>query len=94
MGLAIDQDSARAALTFAAAILAAGEVELFAKDGKEGGIGFGIDMECLIVDKKVDGGSHRSASNKKRVRRCRRMRNPLIQRRRAKNADVLTQKTR
>jgi hypothetical protein len=80
MGLAVDQDSAGTALTFAAAILTAGEVELFAEYGEECGILLDFDTECLTVEEQGDVGRHTSTSNKKRVRRQARIRNPWIQR--------------
>ncbi len=75
MSLTIDQDSTGTALPFAATIFAACEVELLAKDGKEAGVRLRVDNECVPVDQEADLGGHVVTSNRKRVRRCGRMRN-------------------
>src|SRR5208283_2918418 len=56
----------RTALSFAATILTAGEVEVFAKDGKEGVGRPSVDADSLTIDEKVDCGRHASTSNKEK----------------------------
>ena len=43
MGCAIHQHGARGALSFAAAELGAGEIQVVAQDAEEGAVGVGID---------------------------------------------------
>src|SRR5882724_1867612 len=58
-GLAIDEDGARAALAFAAAVFGAGEVELVAEDCEEASDRLFGDLVDGAVDAKVDGVRHR-----------------------------------
>jgi hypothetical protein len=49
-GLAVEEDSAGAALPFAAAVLGSGEAEIFAEDVEEGSVGVGGKLMGLAVD--------------------------------------------
>lgn len=49
-GFAVEEDGAGAALAFAAAVLGAGEAEVFAEDVEEGAVGGGGEVMGLAVD--------------------------------------------
>src|SRR5215475_10313748 len=57
----VNEDGARAALAFAAAVFGAGEIELFAKNGEQRGLRIGINPAGTAIDEQAGNSCHEAS---------------------------------
>jgi len=71
-GFAVDQNGARAASAFAAAVFAAGEVEIFAENFKKRPVGIGGERFANAIDREdgLNWDGHRGEHQRRIVTRC------------------------
>src|SRR5262245_66357445 len=63
--LAVDEHGACAALTFAAAVFAAGQVEIVTQDAQQASITVGVDPHPRSIDLKFSDSLHRTPSRRR-----------------------------
>jgi hypothetical protein len=60
-GNIINKNGAGAALTFAASVFGSGEIELFAKNGKQARLGIGVDWPLCGIYKQARNSCHKTS---------------------------------